>query len=484
MMGIMRRLASFGCALTVLSMGGCQDYLFERVCAEQIVEEDRTFAAATPKPADILFVVDNSGSMREEQQNLADNFDLFINQIAGAGDYRIAVVTTDQSNANEREGLARFAFSAEAPFFARTVFDQSACLSTSIPQGCFRGDDPAARVITSDALSVEDQISFFQSNVQVGTCGSGTEQGLRAMESALSMLGASECNTGFLRTDANLVIIFVSDENDTDDTDIDDYVDFLGTVKSYDQIRVAAIVGYADGEAQNCRTNTDGQATAACGSICQTPPQDLGSQQSCVGTGQGTCPLGEICFDTGSDRECRPPIWDLWNPQDCSSCSVFATEDCCLADAGVRYVSFVEQLETRIAAASPDLRATGCAPQGDERPACLLGSVCQASFGETLVRIARDLVVVNEYVLSPPAEYPPGVRVRLVGGRFGEEGLELVPDDDFVVVEQMVDGSPKGVSIRIVNGQRVPTQAEELQIFYVSDIEQGENQPVGICPGT
>ena len=48
-----------------------------------------------PTPTDILFVVDNSGSMADEQENLAQNFDQFIQQIAGAGDYRIAVVTTD-----------------------------------------------------------------------------------------------------------------------------------------------------------------------------------------------------------------------------------------------------------------------------------------------------------------------------------------------------------------------------------------------------
>ena len=147
--------------LAALFGGSCQDYLFERVCTEQVIEEDQTFAAATPTPADILFIVDNSGSMQEEQQNLADNFSLFINQIAGSGDYRIAVITTDQSNNDERAGLSEFSFSQEAPFFARTEFSQAACIDTDIPRGCFRGDDPAARVIDSRALSVEDQIAFF-----------------------------------------------------------------------------------------------------------------------------------------------------------------------------------------------------------------------------------------------------------------------------------------------------------------------------------
>ncbi|MEM7675233.1 MAG: hypothetical protein AAF449_04420 [Myxococcota bacterium] len=465
--------------LALLVLGSCQDYLFERVCVEQIIEEDQSFAAAAPTPADILFIVDNSGSMREEQENLAENFELFINEIAGGGDYRIAVVTTDQSNARERAGLASFAFSSESPYFARTEFDQGACVDTTIAQGCFRGDDPANRVIDAQALNVEDQIALFRRNVQVGTCGSGTERGLQAMRSALGMTGPNQCNAGFLREEANLVLIFVSDENDAGSDAVQTYVDFVGAVKPFEKIRVASIVGYADGDASDCRADAEGRAVAECGSICASPPP-LGSQQSCTGSGQSNCPLGEICFNTGSGRECRDILWDLWNDQECSSCSSFLTDDCCLADAGTRYTDFVRQIETRIAAAAPGIEANGCEPRENQAGACLLDSVCQASFGETLVLIARELVVVNEYRLTPTAEYPPGVRARIVGGRFGETGTDLVPGEDFVVIEQ--DGV--GVALRIVNEDRVPAPAERIQIIYVSDVAQGENQPEGVCPTT
>ena len=154
------------------------------------------------------------------------------------------------------------------------------------------------------------------------------------------------------------------------------------------------------------------------------------------------------------------------------------------ADAGTRYETFVEQLEARVVAATPGVTATQCRPADGVRSACLIDSVCQSSFGETLVRIARDLVLVSEYVLSPPAEYPPGVRARLIGGRFGAEGQTLVPvgdsgtAPDFVIDE--ADG--QGVALRIVNPSLVPTGDEQLEIFYVSDIEQGENQPPGVCP--
>jgi hypothetical protein len=76
---------------------GCLDYQFRVVKPESTKEVKRAVAAAKPTPVDILFVVDNSGSMADEQMNLARNFDKFINVLTqGAGnDYQIAVVSTD-----------------------------------------------------------------------------------------------------------------------------------------------------------------------------------------------------------------------------------------------------------------------------------------------------------------------------------------------------------------------------------------------------
>src|SRR5262245_28774988 len=117
---------------------GCQDYLFEQVCPTSVRESSIVVPAARPTPADILFVVDNSGSMADEQENLAANFDRFISQIAGAGDYHIAVVTTDQVNAVEMDGLATFSFASTPPNVLLNV-SSTACHPTSPPiaKGCF-----------------------------------------------------------------------------------------------------------------------------------------------------------------------------------------------------------------------------------------------------------------------------------------------------------------------------------------------------------
>ena len=92
--------------------------------------------------ADVLFVVDNSCSMYEEQSNLADNFQVFVDTLTAAdSDWRLAVITTDNT-----------------PF------------ATIPSQGDFLGP-----VITRDT---PDAVSAFASQALVGTNGSADEVGL------------------------------------------------------------------------------------------------------------------------------------------------------------------------------------------------------------------------------------------------------------------------------------------------------------------
>ena len=56
---------------------------------------------STPVGVDVLWVVDNSGSMSEEQGQVVANFQDFINEFISLGlDYHMAVVTTDMDDAN------------------------------------------------------------------------------------------------------------------------------------------------------------------------------------------------------------------------------------------------------------------------------------------------------------------------------------------------------------------------------------------------
>src|SRR5262245_7250429 len=90
---------------------GCTSYVFEPRLPESVKEVNRVVPAGKPIPADILFVVDNSGSMADDQENLARNLDKFIDVIAGSsgGDYQIAVTTTDlDSPGGEQGGLVAY----------------------------------------------------------------------------------------------------------------------------------------------------------------------------------------------------------------------------------------------------------------------------------------------------------------------------------------------------------------------------------------
>jgi hypothetical protein len=121
------------------------------------------------KRADILLVVDNSGSMGEEQTALSLNAERFINELDSlAVDYQIAVITTDRHN------------------FVGPVIKSS--------------DADPAMMLTSQVI--------------VGTYGSGTEKGILMASLAMSTGGQATVSSGFIRNDSTLAIVWISDEMD------------------------------------------------------------------------------------------------------------------------------------------------------------------------------------------------------------------------------------------------------------------------------
>src|SRR5512143_3625060 len=96
--------AGWACALAVLA-AGCQDYNFNPVGHCFIQPGTERVPLSNISSADVLFVVDDSGSMGGEQAKLASNFTYFIDNLdasnaarAAAGllpfDFHIAVTTT------------------------------------------------------------------------------------------------------------------------------------------------------------------------------------------------------------------------------------------------------------------------------------------------------------------------------------------------------------------------------------------------------
>lgn len=104
----------------------------------------------------------------------------------------------------------------------------------------------AVSYLTPDTEDVEAQ---FAEMVAVGTGGSGIEMGLEAAKLALSEPHLSEDNAGFLRDEANLSLVFVSDEEDSSPERAVDYLRFYKEIKGEAAFRdngivnVSAVVG-------------------------------------------------------------------------------------------------------------------------------------------------------------------------------------------------------------------------------------------------
>lgn len=147
----------------------------DAVSPDVVVDE---VVQATPEQIDVLWVVDDSGSMANEQTLLALEFPRFMQLVLDShADVHIGVVTTDASGA---EGGA---------------LEQAA----------------AFRWVTPDT---PNPVGTFREMVEVGTGGSAFETGRRAAWLALSPPLTNTLNQGFRRDAADLHIIFVSDEED------------------------------------------------------------------------------------------------------------------------------------------------------------------------------------------------------------------------------------------------------------------------------
>ena len=197
---------------------------------------------------DFLFVVDNSQSMCEEQANLARNFraisEFLFARLGDNADFRVAAVSTDMA-ADGHAGRFTYATADTRSHCGEGVEPLGTALADcdallagqgailrSGPDGnigrhCDADPDPAK------CLTTETE-RLFGCLVGLGTDGSSFEQGLEAMRTALSCDGPNSgafdaCCTedgrfdptcrpavepAFLRPDATLVVVIVSDEDD------------------------------------------------------------------------------------------------------------------------------------------------------------------------------------------------------------------------------------------------------------------------------
>lgn len=180
------------------------------------------------RKVDFLFIVDNSGSMSAQQAQLLASFPGFINAMQSAlegvvDSYHVGVLTSDNYSGNAP------GCNTIGDLVTQTSgFDSSNMVCTPFAQG--------GRFATEqDDLQVK-----FPCMAQVGTNGSPIEQPVTALIASFNpaKTGPGDCNDGFLRDDAILVVVIVTDDPPYD-FDFDDAHPLTDTTDWYDDVIAA-----------------------------------------------------------------------------------------------------------------------------------------------------------------------------------------------------------------------------------------------------
>ncbi|MCB9644085.1 MAG: hypothetical protein H6728_13500, partial [Myxococcales bacterium] len=173
-------------------------------------------------------------TMQHEQEQLASNLSSFLTWSFRTGaHYQIMVIPSDAT-----------------------------ATSSYIPGCAYLGAGATDRLITPNTINPPNA---FKANAKVGTNGSSNQRGFEVAHKALTAPNSLDpnCNLGFLRKDARLSVIFVSDRTEASPLPVDFYQSFfqnLKVSKYREKVLVSAITGLAP---SGCQDPTMGNAPHA-----------------------------------------------------------------------------------------------------------------------------------------------------------------------------------------------------------------------------
>lgn len=164
---------------------------------------------------DILFIIDDSGSMSGYQQKLVQNASLFIERFFKTKfiDYHVGVTTSTIGNKGKLE-----------------VYD-------------------GFRYVTRDTV---DGANVLKNLMNVGTGGSGYEEFFSIHISALSEPQLSGENKGFYRKDAKLAIFVLTDTEDQSDYSMMESYEFLKDLKDGDERQLHYVTAFIEQSQSGC----------------------------------------------------------------------------------------------------------------------------------------------------------------------------------------------------------------------------------------
>lgn len=202
-------------------MMGCSNQNFQTVNTENSFDAQAVYSANV----DVLWVIDNSyETMELHQERIASKMQSFYNGLVrNNANFRIAATTMDMSRTGARGDLLG-----------------------SVP------------VVTR---STPNAVARLQELLRRGGEGNNAEIGLGAMRSALEKEVAKGSSAKFLRDDALLVIVFLTDDEDFSAGTVADYKNFLDNLKGQNTLNsqkwIANYIGVTDLNDSRCTTYGD-----------------------------------------------------------------------------------------------------------------------------------------------------------------------------------------------------------------------------------
>ncbi len=305
------------------ALSACNGREYGRLDPRPVKEARTDIPVDQNRDLDLLFVIDNSRSMAAEQQQLAQNFFRIIEALEGPEglpSLHIGVITTDMGAAGACPGNPN--------------------AGQLVPPSCAGAQDLFLADLANDDGSRTrnyngDLRDAFSCVAQVGATGCGFEQPLESMRSALSTAAES----GFLRENAYLGVIFIGDEDDCSTMNPDMFGDPLadlssplGPLHSFRCFEFGVVCDEdtdrrALGGRSNCRPREDSPYMFPVGGYADflgdlkpypgqlilasiagpTSPVEVVSEQEPT-TNQEVRALGFTCGDASSAAQAMPPI--------------------------------------------------------------------------------------------------------------------------------------------------------------------------------
>ena len=191
----------------ITTLTGCPDREVSEVNPAQDKVESKKIPVNLNRKVDILFVIDNSGSMKEEQDSLTANFSNFINVLnsipGGLPDVHIGIVSSDMGTAN---GGSAGGCSGNGDNGIMKTGGVAFTGGVNFLSDIADTANPGMRIKNYTGALID----VFKQMASLGTSGCGFEQHIASSVAALN----SSANVGFLRDDAFLAIVYIADEDD------------------------------------------------------------------------------------------------------------------------------------------------------------------------------------------------------------------------------------------------------------------------------